>query len=72
MDTILLSPMTTIGLYSENKLFKPLSPNQRNYPKIITNNDPRVVMRQIKESIVYKAMLQCTSALTKHQVWYVY
>ena len=35
---ILLSPMTTTGLYSENKLFIPLSPIRRNYPKIIINN----------------------------------
>ena len=35
---ILLSPMTTINSYSENKLFKPLSPIRRNYPKIIINN----------------------------------
>ena len=35
---MLLSLMTTTGLYTENKLFMPLSLIQRNCPKIVINN----------------------------------
>ena len=36
----LLSLMTTVGSYSENKLFMPLSPIRRNLHEIIINNGP--------------------------------
>ena len=63
---MLLSPMTTTDSYSQNKLFMPLSPIRRNYPKIVINNGPLVLLWQIKESIGYKAMLRYPSALIKH------
>ena len=49
---ILLSTMTTVGSYSENKLFKPLSPIQRNYPKIIINSSPEFYYGRLKKALV--------------------
>ena len=51
---ILLSPMTTTGSYSENKLFMPLSPIRRNYPKIIINNGPEFYCDRLKKALVTK------------------
>ena len=50
---ILLSPMITVGSYSENKLFKPLFPIRRNYPKIIINNSPEFYYGRLKNAAVY-------------------
>ena len=64
---MLLSPMTTIGLYSNDKLLMPLPPIHRNYPKIIINNGPNsATSANVEESTVYKAMLQSTLVLIKH------
>ena len=54
-----------IDSYLKNKFFMPLSPNWRNYPKIIKKKRPRFLLRQIKESIGYKAILQYTLTLIK-------
>ena len=51
---ILLSPMTTVGSYSENKLFRPLSPIRRNYPKIIINNSPEFYYGRLRKPLVTK------------------
>ena len=51
---ILLSPMTTTGSYLENKLFMPLSPIRRNYPKIIINNGPEFYCDRLKKALVTK------------------
>ena len=48
---ILLSPMTTVGSYLKNKLFKPLSPIPRNYPKIIINNSPEFYHGRLKKAL---------------------
>ena len=45
---MLLSSMTATGSYSENKLFMPLSPIQKNYPKIIVNNGPKFYCGRLK------------------------
>ena len=64
---MLLSPMTTIGLYSENKLLMPLSAIRRNYLKIIINNGPDSgSAADVRQSTSYKAKLQSTLALIKH------
>ena len=64
---MLLSPMTTIGSYSNNKLLMPLSLIHKNYPKIIINNGPNSgTSADVEESTVYKAMLQSTLVLIKH------
>ena len=64
---ILLSPMATIGSYSNNKLLMPLSQIHRNYPKIIVNNGSNsATSADVEESTVYKAMLQSTLVLIKH------
>ena len=64
---MLLSPMTTMGSYSNKKLLMPLSPIHRNYPKVIINNGPNIATSaDVEESIVYKAMLQSTLVLIKH------
>ena len=55
---MLLSPMATIGSYSENKLFMLLSPIRRNYPKIIINNGPEFCCGRLK-----KALLQSHAAV---------
>ena len=66
---MLLSPMTTIGSYSNNKLLMPLSPIHINYPKIIINGGPNsATPADVEESTVYKAILQFMLALIKHQV----
>ena len=57
---ILLSPMTTTGLYSENKLFIPLSPIRRNYPKIIINNGPEFYCDRLKKALVTKPCCSST------------
>ena len=41
--------MTTIGLDSENKLFRPLSPIHKNYHKIITSNGPEFYCDRLKK-----------------------
>ena len=46
---ILLSPVTAVGSYSENKLFKPLSPIRRNYPKITINNSPVIYYGRLRK-----------------------
>ena len=51
---MLLSPMTTSGSYSENKLFTPLSPIRRNYSKIIINNGPVFYCGRLKKALVTK------------------
>ena len=51
---MLLSPMTTMGSYSENKLFVPLSPIRKNYPKIIINNGPEFYCGRLKKALVTK------------------
>ena len=51
---VLLSPMTTTGLYSENKLFMPLSPIRRNYPKIVIYNGPEFYCGRLKKVLVTK------------------
>ena len=64
---MLLSPMTTIGSYSNKKLLMPLSPIHRKYRQIIINNGPnRATSADVEESTVYKAMLQSTLVLIKH------
>ena len=58
---MLLSPLTTMGSYSENELLMPLSPICKNYSKIIINNGPRsATAANVKENTGYKAMLQST------------
>ena len=49
---IQLSRMTTVGLYLENKLFRPLSPIWKNYPKIIINNSPKFYYGRLKKALV--------------------
>ena len=49
---ILRSPMTKVGSYSENKLFKPLFPIRRNYPKIIINNSLEFYYGRLKKALV--------------------
>ena len=51
---VLPSPMTVTGLYSENKLFMPLSPIRRNYPKIVINNGPEFYCGRLKKALVTK------------------
>ena len=64
---MLLSPVTTIGSYSNNKLLMPLSAIYRNYPKIIMNNGLNsATPADVEESTIYKAMPQSTLALIKH------
>ena len=64
---MLLSPITTIGWYPDNKLLMPLSPIDRNYPKIIIIDRPSsTTPADVEESTVYKAMLQSMLALIKH------
>ena len=60
---MLLSPMTTTGSYSENKLFMPLSPIRRNYPKIIINNSPEFYCDRSKEVLVTKPCCSSTVRL---------
>ena len=48
---LLLSPMNTTGSYSENKLFMPLSPIWRNYPKIIIYNGPEFFGGRLKKAL---------------------
>ena len=50
---MLLSPIITTGSYSGNKLFMPLSPIRRSYPKIIINNGPEFYGR-LKKALVTK------------------
>ena len=50
----MLSPMSITGSYSENKLFMPLSPIRRNYPKIIINNGPEFYCDRLKKALVTK------------------
>ena len=64
---MLLFPMTTIGLFSENKLFWPLSQSRRNYPKIArSDGSGSATAADVEESTGYKAMLQSTLVLIKH------
>ena len=64
---MLVSPMTTMGSYSNNKLLMPLSQIHRNYPKIIINNGPNsATSADVEDSTVYKAMLKSTLVLIKH------
>ena len=51
---MLLSPVTTFGSYAENKLFVPLSPIRRNYPKININNGPEFKCGILKKALVTK------------------
>ena len=47
----------------------PLSAIHRNYPQIIINNAPNsATLVDAEESSVYKAMVQSTLVLIKHQV----
>ena len=62
---ILLSPMTTVGSYSENKLFKPLSPVRRNYPKIIINNSLKFYYGRLKKELVGTKLCSSTISLDK-------
>ena len=66
---MLLFPNTSIRSYLENKLLKPLSPIQKNYPEISTNNGPSsYTTANVKESTGYQAMPQSTLFLKKHRV----
>ena len=60
---ILLSPMTTTGSYSENKLFMPLSPIRRNHPKIVINNGPEFYCGRLKKALVTKPCCSSTVRL---------
>ena len=51
---MLLSPIITTGSYSENKIFMPLSPIWRNYPKIIINNGPDFYCGRLKKALLTK------------------
>ena len=66
---VLLSSMTTISLYSGNKLLMPLSLIHKNYLEVITNNGPGSnITEDVKESSGYQVMLQSMLALKKHLV----
>ena len=60
---MLLSPMTTTGSYSENKLFMPLSPIRKNYPKIVLNNGPEIYCDRSKKVLVTKPCCSSTVRL---------
>ena len=63
---MMLSFMTAIGSYSENKLFMPLFPIWKNYPKIIINIGRECYSGRLKKALVTK-ISNLRSVFVQHQ-----